>query len=96
MLQLSQKEIRALKGRAQRLKATFKVGKQGISPEFTAALDEALRHHELIKLRFDDHKEQKHELAAQLAERTASALITIVGHVAVLYRPRAAEGLADS
>lgn len=85
---LNNSQIRDLKAQAQRLKATLKIGKEGISPQFLAALDEALKHHELVKVKFDDFKEKKKELSPQLAERTGSHLITRVGNVVVLYRPK--------
>ena len=85
---LTNAQIRGFKAQAQRLKATLKVGKEGLSPKFLAALVEALKHHELVKVKFDDHKEQKKELAPQLAEKTGSHLVTRVGNVSVLYRPK--------
>ncbi len=85
---LTNAQIRDLKARAQRLKATVKVGKEGLSPHFLAALDEALKHNELLKVKFDDFKEQKKELTPQLAEKTGSHLVTRVGNVVVLYRPK--------
>ena len=91
MLALTNAQIRALKAQAQRLKATLKVGKEGLSPQFLAALDETLKHHELIKVKFDGFKEQKKELAPQLAERSRSRLLTRVGNVVVLYRPEPVE-----
>jgi RNA-binding protein len=91
MLQLTNAQIRALKARAQRMKATLKIGKEGISTQFLAALDEALKHHELVKVKFDDFKEQKKELTPQLAEQSKSHLVTRVGNVVVLYRAKPAE-----
>jgi len=88
MLSLTNAQIRALKAQAQRLKSTLKVGKVGLSPQFLAALDEALKHHELVKVKFDEFKEQKKELAPQLAEKSGSHLVTRVGNVVVLYRPK--------
>ena len=88
MLALTNAQIRALKAQAQRLKATLKVGKDGLSPQFLAALDETLKHHELIKVKFDGFKEEKKELAPQLAEKSRSRLLTRVGNVVVLYRPK--------
>ena len=90
---LSNPEIRKLKAAAQRMKATFKVGKAGLSPQFLMSLDEGLKHHELIKVKFDEFKEQKKELAPVLAEKTSSHLIMQVGNVVVLYRqkPKASE-----
>lgn len=88
MLPLTNPQIRELKARAQRLKAVIKVGKDGLTPQFFAALDQALAHQELLKVKFGDFKEQKKELAPQLAEKTGSHLILRVGNVAVLYRPK--------
>ena len=83
---LSNAQIRDLKAQAQRLKATLKIGKEGLSPQFLAALDEVLTHHQLVKVKFDEFKEQKKELAPQLAEKSGSHLITRVGNVVVLFR----------
>jgi RNA-binding protein len=69
MPSLTNAQIRALKAQAQRMKATLKIGKEGLSPQFLAALDDALKHHELVKVKFDEFKEQKKELAPQLAEK---------------------------
>ena len=88
---LTNAQVRDLKAQAQRLKATLKVGKEGLSPQFLAALDDALKHHELVKVKFDFLKEQKKELAPQLAEKSGSHLVTRVGNVVVLFRPKPAE-----
>src|SRR5258708_3905157 len=92
MVSLTNAQIRGFKAEAQRLKATLKLGKEGLSPQFLAALDEALKHHELVKVKFDDFKDQKKELSPQLAEKSGSHLITRVGNVVVLYRPKLAQG----
>jgi RNA-binding protein len=96
MLSLTNPQIRDLRAQAQRLKATLKVGKEGLSPQFLAALDDTLKHHELVKVKFDEFKEQKKELAPQLAEKSRSHLVTRIGNVVVLYRPRPAEQEPES
>ena len=88
---LTNAQIRELKAQAQRLKATLKIGKDGLSPQFLAALDETLKHHELVKVKFDDFKDRKKELSPQLADKSGSHLITRVGNVVVLYRPKLEE-----
>lgn len=88
MAPLTSSQIRQFKAQAQRLKATLRVGKDGISERFLAALDEALKHHELLKVQFDSFKEEKKELTPLLAEKSGSHLITRVGNVVVLYRPK--------
>ncbi len=89
MLPLSNPQIRTLKAQAQRLKATVKVGKDGLTPQFIAGLNEMLKYNELVKVKFDDLKERKKELAPQMAEKTNSHLVTRVGNVVVLFRPKA-------
>ena len=88
MTPLTNAQLRAFKAQAQRMKATLKVGKDGLSPQFLAALDDALKHHELLKVKFDDLKDKKKELSPQLAEKSGSHLVTRVGNVVVLYRPK--------
>jgi RNA-binding protein len=83
---LNNAQIRKLKGMAQRMDATLKVGKQGLSEGFIKTLDQELARHELVKVKFAEFKEQRKELAPQLAERTHSHLVTLVGNVVVLYR----------
>ena len=96
MILLNNAQIRDLKARGQKLKATLKVGKEGLSAGFLAALDEALKHNELLKVKFDDLKEQKKELAPQLAEKSGSHLVMRVGNVALLYRPKPDQTPAES
>jgi RNA-binding protein len=93
---LTNAQIRSFKAQAQRLKATLKVGKEGLSPQFLAALDLALAQRELVKVKFDTFKEQKKELAPQLAEKTNSHLVMRVGNVVVLYRQKPVESADET
>lgn len=81
-------EIRKLKSAAQHLEPILKIGKAGLTGAFVKALDESLTRHELVKIKFSDFKEQKKELAPQIAVMTASRLIMRVGNVAVYWRKR--------
>jgi len=85
---LTNSEIRKLKAAAQRLKPILKVGKNGVTPQFIQSLDGAFGSRELVKIRFDEFKDEKKALARELATKTRSHLITVLGNVAVLYRPR--------
>jgi RNA-binding protein len=88
---LTNRELRELKARAQLLKPMLKVGKDGLSPAFLQATDDALTHHELVKVKFDEFKEQKKELALKLADGVAAQLVMQVGHVVVLFRRKPVE-----
>jgi RNA-binding protein len=94
---ISGPELRALKARAQSLKPMLKVGKDGLSPAFLKAVDDTLKHHDLVKVKFEEFKELKKELTPKLAESVSANLIMAVGHVIVLFRrkPAAADDLPE-
>ena len=85
-MSLSNKQISKLKSLAQRLEPVVYVGKAGVTDELLAAIEQALGDHELIKIKFTACKEEKESLASEMATRTHSEPVWIVGHVAVLYR----------
>jgi RNA-binding protein len=87
---LNNSQIRKFKAAAQLLEPMLKVGKAGLSEGFIRTVSETLAKHELVKIKFADFKEQKKELAPQLAEKTASHLVMRVGNVMVLHRPKPA------
>lgn len=86
MSTLSGAQRRFLRGRANTLKPCVQIGKNGLSAEVVAAIDAALTDHELIKVRFLELKEERKELAADIARQTQSELAGIIGHVAILFR----------
>lgn len=88
-MSLASSEKRQLKAQAQKLEPVIKVGKNGLTAAFYQALEAELNAHQLIKLKFVDFKEQKKELAPQIAEQSGSELIMMVGNVAVFYRAKA-------
>ena len=85
---LNNSQIRKFKSVAQLLEPMLKVGNAGLSEGFIRSVDLALARHELVKIKFAEFKEQKKELAPQLAGKTASHLIVRVGNVMVLHRPK--------
>jgi RNA-binding protein YhbY len=42
----------------------------------------------LVKIRLHDLKDQRHEIGEQVARESGSHLVTVIGHVVVLYRPK--------
>ncbi|MGA0850174.1 MAG: hypothetical protein ACO3RX_09490 [Chthoniobacterales bacterium] len=40
----------------------------------------------MVKVRFTDHKSERKQLTAELAARTSSRQILLVGHTVTLYR----------
>ncbi len=87
-MQLTEKQRRHLKGLAHPLKPVILMGNAGLTPAVVAETDRALLQHELIKVRLPGlDREERDAALAELAQRTTSAMVTRIGHVAVLYRP---------
>ena len=85
-MSLPEPPLRELKARSQKLKPVIHLGHDGATDMLIAALDQALADHGLVKVRFTDHKSERKQLAADLAARTNSRQILLVGHTVTLYR----------
>jgi RNA-binding protein len=83
---LSSKERSRLAGIAQSLEALVQLGRAGPTAGLSAQLDRILETHELVKLRFGDHKESRKELARELAAATKSEVVRVIGNTAVFWR----------
>ncbi|MFM8886731.1 MAG: YhbY family RNA-binding protein [Chthoniobacterales bacterium] len=83
---MNEPTLRELKARSQKLKPVIHVGHDGATDALVTALDQALADHGLVKVRFTDHKSERKQLAADLAARTRSRQILLVGHTVTLYR----------
>ena len=77
-----------LRGLAHSYRAVVQVGQEGVTTAVVAAVRQALQDHELVKVRLHRPKDKK-AMAQQLATRTDAELCGLVGHQAILYRPRA-------
>ena len=85
---MTSKQRAYLKSLAMTMDPILQIGKSSLTPENTAAIDEALAARELIKIHvlqscLDDPK----ALAQIVAERTHSEVVQVIGKKIVLYRP---------
>lgn len=86
---LTPKQARYLRSLAHGLSPVVQIGASRVSEAVIAKVDEALEHHELIKIKI--HRAERDELkeaATELCARTGADLAQTIGHVLVLYRPR--------
>ena len=76
-----------LKSLAMTMEPILHLGKDSLTPEFTAAVAEALEARELIKLNVQKNcADDPNELAQVLAERTRSEVVQVIGRKIVLYK----------
>lgn len=82
------KERAAFRAKANSLEPLFQVGKGGMSDALVKQTDDALKARELIKLKvlLDSSPVTPREVADELAEKTQSDVIQVIGGVIVLYR----------
>lgn len=85
---MTSKERAALRGQANTLDVLFQVGKGGIVDTLVEQTDGALRTRELIKLRVltETSPLTPREAAEELAAKTGSEVVQVIGGVIVLYR----------
>ena len=79
----AKKQLRAL---AHHLKPVVMVGRNGVSEQLTASVDAALKDHELIKVKFLEFKEEKKEIAQEIAVITKSEVVGIIGNIVTFFR----------
>ena len=84
---MTSKQRAYLKGLAMTMDPIFQFGKNSLTPENTASVDEALAARELIKINvLQNCLEDSRQMAETLAERTRSQVVQVIGRKIVLYR----------
>ncbi len=84
---MTSKQRAYLKGLAMTMDPIFQIGKGSLTPEFTAAVAEALEKRELIKISvLQNCMDDPRELAQIVAERTRSQVVQVIGKKIVLYK----------
>lgn len=88
MKKITSAQAKYLRGIAHNLKPVVYVGQKGLTDALVRSTEAAFDSHELIKIKFVDHKEKKlkTEITRALEDRTESHLAGMVGHVAILYK----------
>lgn len=76
-----------LRSEAHHLDPTVHVGQHGITPALISSLDDALRTHELVKVKLGKNAEVKaKDAAGEIATATCSEVIQVIGRTATFYR----------
>ncbi|BBO72282.1 hypothetical protein DSCA_62120 [Desulfosarcina alkanivorans] len=79
---------RFLRGRAHGLRPVVFVGQKGFTQPLADAMDDALDHHELVKVKFVEFKEKDKKLAliAQIEKKVSCEMAGLIGHTAIFFR----------
>ena len=86
-MKLSNKQKQFLKGLAHPLKPVVQLGGNGLTEGVVAEIDNALSHHELIKVKVPtDDREEKALIMDAIVRETNSVKLQVIGHALIIYR----------
>lgn len=86
-MEINAKQRKFLEKNAQPLSPLVQVGGAGVTEEQIKQISRLLGEHELIKIKFNEFKDEKRELSAEIAQKTEATLVRLIGNVLILYRP---------
>ncbi|WJY17302.1 ribosome assembly RNA-binding protein YhbY [Pectobacteriaceae bacterium CE90] len=86
-MNLSNKQKQHLKGLAHPLKPVVMLGNNGLTEGVLAEIEQALEHHELIKVKIvTEDRETKGLIVDAILRETRASNVQVIGHTLVLYR----------
>ena len=86
MIELTSKQRKNLEKLAHDLQPVVIVGGAGVTDGVISMVDNSLAAHELIKVKFNEYKDEIRELTRELCEKTDVTLVRIIGFTVILFR----------
>ncbi|WP_288807206.1 ribosome assembly RNA-binding protein YhbY, partial [uncultured Treponema sp.] len=86
MIEITSKQRKVLEKAAHSLEPVVIVGQNGVTDSLTEKVAQSLEAHELIKVKFNDFKDDKRELTENLCNFCGALLVRIIGNIAILYK----------
>lgn len=84
---LSRKQILAFRAQAHHLNPVILLGEKGLTDNVAQETDIALIAHELIKVKINGaDRDERKQIATELATRCQAHIIQTIGRIVVLYR----------
>lgn len=85
-MEINSKQRKLLEKYANTIEPVVIVGGAGVTEGVTEKVAQSLACHELIKVKFNEFKDEKRELTAGLVEACGATLVRVIGNVAILYK----------
>jgi RNA-binding protein len=84
---LNKQQKKHLKTLAHTLKPVVIIGTKGLSESVLSEIDQALTHHELLKIRVNAaDREDRQAMIERIGQALQTELISRIGHIATFYR----------
>ena len=83
---LTSKQRKYLRSQAHHLKPIVLIGRLALNEAILKSINQSLNHHELIKIKFNDHKSSKDNLIENINQSLTSETVGMIGNIAIIYR----------
>ena len=86
-MSLSKKQIKFLRAKSHDLKPVVLMGQKGLTEEVLNEIDNALTHHELVKIKLSvDDRVARKQLTTEICDRSQSEAVQSIGKTLSIYR----------
>lgn len=86
MIELTSKDRKFLEKKAHNLDPVVIIGQNGVTESLQEKVNSSLISHELIKVKFNEYKDEKKELTQEICSVCDANLVRIIGNVAILFK----------
>tara|TARA_B100001029_G_C15031823_1_gene437493 strand:- start:165 stop:476 length:312 start_codon:yes stop_codon:yes gene_type:complete len=86
IMEITSKEKQKLKGLAHSIKPSVIIGKEGVSRVIIDSINNILNHNELIKIKFNEFKNEKDILSKKIQTSCDANIIGMIGNTLILYK----------
>lgn len=88
---MTSSQRKTLTSAASSLSALVIVGQNGLTDGVVQKVAKVIDDHELIKVKFNEFKEEKKDLTSQLCQKIGAECVRIIGNTAILYKESSVE-----
>ncbi len=86
MIELNSKQRKILEKAAHNLQPVVIIGGAGLTDGVMNMVKTSLAAHELLKIKFNEYKEDKIDLTNEICSNCDATLVRIIGNVAIIYK----------
>ena len=85
-MRLTSQQIRYLRGLTHPLQPVVMIGDKGLNDNVRAEIEDALKHHELIKIKLRTDRETRKEFITKIITDFGAEKVHVIGQVACFFR----------